>query len=131
MDRLHWRANPNSPLPPGFHGHRSGSLSVPGAVAASVLGYATLANPLSTFGVLLLSFYFAGSKVTKVGAPLYSAPKRELTARLARFELPRSRQRTKPHWKLQNPTPCPLRQTRPSLPSPEGIAVPHKSAATP
>lgn len=50
----------------GWHGHRSGSLSVSGAVCATALGYATLANPIRTFGVALLVFYFAGSRITKV-----------------------------------------------------------------
>ncbi|KAK4702067.1 hypothetical protein P7C70_g4157, partial [Phenoliferia sp. Uapishka_3] len=52
----------------GLHGYRSGSLSKSGAVAAAFLGYCTLANPLKVFGVSLLVFYFAGSKITKIKA---------------------------------------------------------------
>ena len=50
----------------GYHGYRSGSLCHSGAICASVLGYTTLANPIRTFGVALLTFYFVGSKITKV-----------------------------------------------------------------
>ncbi|KAM0751494.1 hypothetical protein T439DRAFT_355413 [Meredithblackwellia eburnea MCA 4105] len=52
----------------GYHGRRSGSLSFSGSVAAAILGYVTLANPLRLFGVSLLVFYFAGSRITKVAS---------------------------------------------------------------
>ena len=49
------------------HGLRKGSLSSSGAVAAFLVGYGHLANPLKVFGVTLIFFYLAGSRVTKVG----------------------------------------------------------------
>ncbi|KAI5479512.1 hypothetical protein MNV49_003454 [Pseudohyphozyma bogoriensis] len=52
----------------GYHGRRSGSLALDGALAASLLGYLTLANPLRVFGVALLVFYFSGSRITKIKA---------------------------------------------------------------
>ncbi|ORY56805.1 integral membrane protein DUF92-domain-containing protein [Leucosporidium creatinivorum] len=52
----------------GLHGKRSGSLSTSGAIAAAVLGYAALGNPLAVFGVAMLTMYFAGSRATKVKA---------------------------------------------------------------
>ncbi len=53
----------------GLHGFRSGSLNPSGAIAAAAFGYSTLANPLSTFSVALLTFYFTGSRITKVRTP--------------------------------------------------------------
>jgi len=50
----------------GLHGFRSGSLSSSGAITAAAFGYSTLANPLYTFPVALLTFYFSGSRITKV-----------------------------------------------------------------
>lgn len=58
----------------GYHGFRSGSLSGGGAATAALLGYLTLATPLKTFAVSLLTFYFAGSRITKVPAPSSSPP---------------------------------------------------------
>lgn len=52
----------------GYHGYRKGSLSASGGLAAAGVGYAHLANPHPAFGLLLLSFYFAGSRATKVKA---------------------------------------------------------------
>ena len=54
-----------------LHGYRKGSLSDSGAVAAFLVGYLHLANPLKVFGVVLIGFYLVGSRVTKVSrAPL-------------------------------------------------------------
>jgi len=52
----------------GTHGLRKGSLAPSGAIAASALGFLTLASPLRVFGVTLLAFYFAGSRATKYKA---------------------------------------------------------------
>ena len=49
------------------HGLRKGSLSSSGAIAAFVVGYGHLANPLKAFGTALIFFYLAGSRATKVG----------------------------------------------------------------
>ncbi|BGP20708.1 hypothetical protein JCM10213v2_008871 [Rhodosporidiobolus nylandii] len=49
-------------------GHKSGSLSRSGALAAAAAGYAALANPLGLWGACLLGFYLAGSRATKVKA---------------------------------------------------------------
>lgn len=49
-----------------LRGLRSSSLSPSGALAAFLFGYLSLALPLRLFGVTLLGFYFAGSKVTKL-----------------------------------------------------------------
>ena len=49
------------------HGLRKGSLSTSGAIAAFIVGYGHLANPLKVFGVTLIFFYLAGSRATKVG----------------------------------------------------------------
>ncbi|KAK4056377.1 hypothetical protein OIO90_002520 [Microbotryomycetes sp. JL221] len=54
----------------GWHGQRSGSLSTSGSIAACLLGYLTLANPLKVFGVALLMFYLSGSRATKYKARL-------------------------------------------------------------
>ena len=50
------------------HGLRKRSLSPSGAVAAFAMGYASLANASLVPGVLLLVFYFIGSRATKVKA---------------------------------------------------------------
>nr|XP_031861928.1 uncharacterized protein CI109_002758 [Kwoniella shandongensis]KAA5529000.1 hypothetical protein CI109_002758 [Kwoniella shandongensis] len=50
----------------GLHGYRKGSLSSSGAVAAFVVGYGHLANPLKVFGVTLIGMYVLGSRATKV-----------------------------------------------------------------
>jgi len=50
------------------HGLRKGSLSSTGAIAAFLVGYGHLANPLKVFGVALIFFYLAGSRATKVGS---------------------------------------------------------------
>ncbi|KAK0551254.1 hypothetical protein OC845_002263 [Tilletia horrida] len=60
------------------HGVRKGSLSTSGALAALVAGYGTLANPLPTFGVMLLVFYLTGSRATKVKAGIKATLEREL-----------------------------------------------------
>jgi len=52
----------------GAHGYRKGSLNASGALTASLLGFACLASPLRLFGVAMLSFYFLGSRATKVKA---------------------------------------------------------------
>ncbi|KAK0537316.1 hypothetical protein OC842_001686 [Tilletia horrida] len=59
------------------HGWRKGSLSVSGALGALIAGYGTLANPLPTFGVLLLVFYLTGSRATKVKADVKAKLERE------------------------------------------------------
>lgn len=48
------------------HGLRKGSLSQSGAVAAWIVGYASLANPLKLFGSSLIVFYLVGSRATRV-----------------------------------------------------------------
>lgn len=52
----------------GFSGYRKGSLSLDGAIAASLVGYASLANPFAGFGLALITFYLNGSKATKYKA---------------------------------------------------------------
>lgn len=52
----------------GASGYRKGSLSANGAITASVVGYATMANPFPGFGCLLIAFYLAGSRATKYKA---------------------------------------------------------------
>lgn len=49
-----------------LHGYRKGSLSGSGAIAAWVVGYGHLANPLKVFGVTMIVFYLVGSRATKV-----------------------------------------------------------------
>ncbi|KAI9635419.1 integral membrane protein DUF92-domain-containing protein [Dioszegia hungarica] len=51
-----------------LHGYRKGSLSGSGAIAAWVVGYGHLANPLKVFGVTMIVFYLVGSRATKVKA---------------------------------------------------------------
>lgn len=52
----------------GYHGFRKGSLSASGGLAAATVGYAHLAAPHPAIGILLLTFYFTGSRATKVNA---------------------------------------------------------------
>lgn len=47
-------------------GYRKGSLSLSGAIAAFLVGYGHLANPLQAFGYTLIFFYWVGSQATKV-----------------------------------------------------------------
>lgn len=49
------------------HGFRKGSLSLSGALAAFIVGYLSLANPVKAFGITLIVFYLTGSRATKVG----------------------------------------------------------------
>jgi uncharacterized membrane protein len=49
------------------HGHRKGSLSANGALAAFCVGSSMMAVPLRTFGISLIGFYLLGSRATKVG----------------------------------------------------------------
>lgn len=63
------------------HGLRKKSLSLSGAVAAFLAGYAHLANPLKLFGVSLIVFYLLGSRATKVSQQLTSICSLELTCR--------------------------------------------------
>ncbi|CAG8576197.1 12450_t:CDS:2 [Funneliformis mosseae] len=51
-----------------LHGYRKKSLSTSGALAAFSVGFGTLRNDWSVFGVVLLVFYFTGSKLTKYKA---------------------------------------------------------------
>ncbi|GFZ49225.1 hypothetical protein JCM24511_06975 [Saitozyma sp. JCM 24511] len=51
-----------------LHGYRKGSLSRSGAIAAWVVGYGHLANPLKLFGTTMIVFYLVGSRATKVKA---------------------------------------------------------------
>lgn len=55
------------------HGLRKGSLSNSGAIAAFMVGYGHLANPLKVFGVGLIFFYLAGSRATKVSGACLKA----------------------------------------------------------
>ena len=48
------------------HGFKKGSLSTSGAIAAWIVGYGHLANPLKLFGVTMIAFYLIGSRATKV-----------------------------------------------------------------
>jgi hypothetical protein len=48
------------------HGLYKGSLSRSGAIAAFLVGYGHLANPLKLFGVSMIGFYLLGSRATKV-----------------------------------------------------------------
>ncbi|WVR04456.1 hypothetical protein IAU60_001459 [Kwoniella sp. DSM 27419] len=50
----------------GLHGYRKGSLSQSGAIAAFLVGYGHLANPISLFGVTMIGMYLLGSRATKV-----------------------------------------------------------------
>lgn len=59
------------------HGLRKGSLNRSGALAAAILGYATLANPLSCWAAMLLVFYFGGSRATKVKADIKATLEQE------------------------------------------------------
>ena len=64
----------------GVHGVRKGSLNSSGGRAAAILGWASLANPNWSFGVLLLVFYFSGSRATKVNAEIKAGLERESTS---------------------------------------------------
>ncbi|WVQ97847.1 hypothetical protein IAU59_004962 [Kwoniella sp. CBS 9459] len=50
----------------GLHGYRKGSLSSSGAIAAFLVGYGHLANPVKVFGVTMIGMYLLGSRATKV-----------------------------------------------------------------
>ncbi|WVO18503.1 hypothetical protein L204_106220 [Cryptococcus depauperatus] len=52
----------------GIHGYRKGSLSRSGAIAAFVVGYGHLANPVKLFGVTMIGMYLLGSRATKIKA---------------------------------------------------------------
>lgn len=52
----------------GYSGYRKGSLSLDGAVTASIVGYASMANPFIGYGLTLITFYLAGSRATKFKA---------------------------------------------------------------
>lgn len=54
----------------GYSGYRKGSLSLDGAVTASLVGYASMANPFVGYGLTLITFYLAGSKATKFKASI-------------------------------------------------------------
>ncbi|KAJ3356126.1 Transmembrane protein 19 [Allomyces javanicus] len=49
------------------HGWRKKSLSGSGAIAAATVGFATMGHPDPVFPAVLIAFYLAGSRVTKVG----------------------------------------------------------------
>lgn len=49
-----------------LHGLKKGSHSRSGALAAFIVGYGHLANPLKVYGVALIFSYLIGSRVTKV-----------------------------------------------------------------
>ncbi|KAK8846776.1 hypothetical protein IAR55_005864 [Kwoniella newhampshirensis] len=50
----------------GLHGYRKGSLSLSGAVAAFLVGYGHMANPVKVFGTTMIGMYLIGSRATKV-----------------------------------------------------------------
>ncbi|WVQ69012.1 uncharacterized protein L199_007224 [Kwoniella botswanensis] len=50
----------------GLHGYRKGSLSLDGAIAAWLVGYGHLANPIKVFGITMIGMYLIGSRATKV-----------------------------------------------------------------
>ncbi|SPO30543.1 uncharacterized protein UTRI_06473 [Ustilago trichophora] len=52
----------------GYSGYGKGSLSLDGAMTASAVGYATMANPFVGYGLTLITFYLTGSKATKFKA---------------------------------------------------------------
>lgn len=52
------------------HGLRKKSLSPRGALTAFTVGTLTLAPRAHTFGIVLLAFYLAGSRATRVGAKI-------------------------------------------------------------
>ncbi len=54
----------------GWSGYRKGSLSLDGALTASAVGYASMANPFVGYGLTLITFYLAGSRATKYKAQL-------------------------------------------------------------
>ena len=54
----------------GYSGYRKGSLSLDGALTASLVGYASMANPFIGYGLTLITFYLTGSKATKFKATI-------------------------------------------------------------
>lgn len=62
------------------HGYRKGSLSTSGAIAAFLIGYLTMANPFPLFGTMMIVFYLAGSRVTKIKADVKATLERESTS---------------------------------------------------
>lgn len=54
----------------GYSGYRKGSLSLDGALTATIVGYATMANPFVGYGLNLITFYLTGSKATKFKASI-------------------------------------------------------------
>lgn len=60
-----------------LHGFRKGSLSTSGSLAAFTVGYLTMANPFPLFGTMMIVFYLAGSRVTKVKADVKARLERE------------------------------------------------------
>lgn len=54
----------------GYSGYRKGSLSLDGAISASVVGYTSMASPFVGYGLTLITFYLAGSKATKFKAQI-------------------------------------------------------------
>jgi uncharacterized membrane protein len=56
-----------------IHGLRKKSLSISGAIAAVLVGLLTFTTPLLLFSVVLLSFYLAGSRVTKVHYVIFAS----------------------------------------------------------
>lgn len=56
----------------GYSGYRKGSLSLDGAITASLVGYASMANPFLGYGLTLITFYLTGSKATKFKASIKS-----------------------------------------------------------
>jgi uncharacterized membrane protein len=48
-----------------LHGYNKKSLSASGALAAFSVGVGTMQNDWSVFAVVLLVFYFTGSRLTK------------------------------------------------------------------
>ena len=54
----------------GYSGYRKGSLSLDGAITASLVGYASMANPFVGYGLTLITFYLTGSRATKFKAQI-------------------------------------------------------------
>ena len=54
----------------GCSGYNKGSLSPTGALTASLVGYATMANPFLGYGLTLITFYLTGSRATKFKASI-------------------------------------------------------------
>lgn len=49
-----------------YSGLKKRSLSFSGAISAFIVGYASLSSTICSFGAMLIVFYLAGSKATKV-----------------------------------------------------------------